>query len=281
MRWILLILSVGLLQAQARPKFEVASIKPCKDTTAPDERTGAASAALSSPERLTEGCQTVKSLIELAYVTFANGRVNLPPNPPVEGGPSWINSERYQINAKPEHPQTQAFMKGPMLQTLLEDRFKLRIYRATREIPVYALSVAKGGSKLQPFKEGSCIPIDFAEFFAQFPPPPLPDPPQGQKYCPNQGVMKGPNLTLDAPGATLSDFVKLSLHLDRPIIDKTGLTGKFNIHLEYAPDQTTEDPAAGPSIFTALQQQLGLKLDPAKAPGELLIIDSIERPSEN
>ncbi len=176
-----------------------------------------------------------------------------------------------------------------MLQTLLEERFKLKVHWETKEVPVYALTVAKGGPKLQPFKEGSCIPLDFTQIgVAQKP---------GQP-CRNGMTRKGSNGIVDWRGISLDQFAKEVLIgvVDRPVIDKTGIAGKFNFHLEFAPDNATpaflpggeldhgqvgpSDPV-GPSIFSAIQEQLGLKLVPAKGPREFLVIDHVERPSGN
>jgi uncharacterized protein (TIGR03435 family) len=141
----------------------------------------------------------------------------------------------------------------------------------------------------------------------QFPPQPFPDLPPGQEYCGGidpedgrrwvmaSGTMKGPTEILYAAALSIDDFIKMSLSrsVGRPVIDKTGLTGRFDYHLEFAPDETmpgfredgasgaTASDPAGLSIFTALQQQLGLKLEPAKGYGEFLVIDRVEKPSEN
>jgi uncharacterized protein (TIGR03435 family) len=301
-----LAITVALAQSQtktAAPKFEVASVKPCRDgDLPPGGRSGGGNGSFS-PGTLRIDCTTVKGLINQAYVLFADGHVNLPSRVSVDGGPGWIDSERYRVDAKAEAPQTQGMMHGPMLQALLEERFQLKIHRETREVPVYALTVAKGGPKLHSFQEGSCTPIDL-KILEQFPPPPFPELPPGQTYCggidPEDGrlwvaalgTMKGPNVTVEARALSIDDFIKLSLshRVDRTVINKTGITGLFDYHLEYAPDEATPgfrpeagDPSdpAGQSIFTALQQQLGLKLDPAKGPGEFLVIDRVERPSEN
>ena len=271
----------------ATPKFEVASIRPSTGCG-----TGVRSGGGSSPGRLTLTCQTVEALIGGAYVRFANGSFSTQPRGiPIEGGPAWIHSERYNINAKAEGDASSEMMNGPMLQALLEDRFKLKVHREPREIPVYELVVSKGGLKLQPFKEGSCTPVDMTKFA------PPPDP----KNCHARGTRKGANQEVNAQGMRVDEFSKIFLNgpLDRPVIDKTGITGRFDFHLEYAPDQATplflpvfrpggdnpaapSDPAGGPSIFTAIQEQLGLKLGKAaKGPGEFLIIDSVQRPSEN
>ena len=150
-----------------------------------------------------------------------------------------------------------------MLQALLEDRFKLKIHRETTDGPVYVLAVGKGISKLTPFREGNCIQTPLT-----YPVPALaPD----QRYC---KVLISSRGAVDAEGSTLSEFSKLlNLILDRPVIDKTGMQGRFDIHLEFSPDQATPKfmgPApgvetaasnpTGPTIFTAIQEQLGLKL---------------------
>jgi uncharacterized protein (TIGR03435 family) len=173
-----------------------------------------------------------------------------------------------------------------MLRALLEDRFKLKIRRETREVPVYVLSAAKGGLKLQPYKEGTCTPIDLTK--------PLSPPVPGQKPgCTSMisGSAKGPNMArVYMQATTVDEFSKaLGFVLARPIINKSGIAGLFDFRLEYAFDETTGGPAratpsdepAGPSIFTAIQEQLGLKLEPAKGPREFLVIDHVEKPSGN
>lgn len=266
-----------------------------------------------SPERLHVDCSTVKDIIQVAYVLFANGRVNIPWNAdtPIEG-PPWINSDRYVIDAKAENPQSQEMMRGPMLQELLEDRFRLKIHRESRDVPTYALTVARGGHKMRVFQEGSCTPFDF-EILTHFPPAPLPELPTGQEYCGGVNAngrrwlgismtANGPNVIVEARAIRLDDFPKafLGSRLDRPIINQTGIDGRFDFRVEFAPDEVTpqipqgageqdgrqstvfpDELARGPSIFTALQEQLGLKLEPARGPGEFLVVDYVERPSEN
>lgn len=304
---VLLFMTVELAQSQTktavRPKFEVASIKPCKAYDDDGRRRGGETL---SPGRLHLECATVKDHIQMAYVLFANGQVNVPWNGsvPIDGGPAWINSDRYEIDAKADGSQSQGAMHGPMLQALLEDRLKLKTHHETREVPVYALIVAKGGPKMRQFQEGSCTPFDFT-ILTQFPPPPLPELPLGQEYCGGIGsdgrrwfgvsiTRQGPSVIVEARGISLDDFPKtfLSNRLDRPIINKTGLAGRFDFHLEFVPDETLlrggpspatliDDLTAGPSIFTAVQEQLGLKLESAKGPGEFLVIDHVEKPSAN
>jgi uncharacterized protein (TIGR03435 family) len=260
----------------ATPKFAVASIRPCGDPGLHGRGGGA------SPARLELECQTAAELIREAYVVFADGRQANPSGfaVPISGGPAWINSDGYRISATVEGNPSRVIMRGQMLQALLEDRFKLRLHRETREFPVYALTVAKGGPKLQPLKQGSCLPRDYTkpgvEGFRDE---------TGQRLC---TILVG--LTGVSGQMSLDDLSKtLSAGLDRPVINRTGIIGTFDLRLEFVRDQTTAgllpgiatDPADGTSIFTAIQEQLGLKLESTKGPGELLVIDGVERPSEN
>jgi uncharacterized protein (TIGR03435 family) len=173
-------------------------------------------------------------------------------------------------------------MLGPMMRTLFEDRFKLKIHRETREVPVYALTVAPGGHQLTPFQEGSCLPMPSRVN--------VPAPPTDQKYC-TVMIRSRPPAVL-TQGSTLAEFSQLlNLVLDRPVVDRTGITGKFDIHFEFGIDGATPrflpggdmthfvqaNPAAL-SIFSAIQQ-LGLKLEPTNGPREFLVIDHMERPT--
>ncbi len=273
----------------ATPKWEVASIRPCR----PEDGGGGGRSGDggSSPGTLNSGCQTVKTLILTAYAAYADGHVQPPPLPPLEGGPPWINSARYRIIAKPEGAPSQGVMMGPMLQGLLEERFKLRIRRESREVPAYALTVAKSGPKLKPSREGSCLDIGLVTPLTQGPPAPR-DPNQMICGMNQAGKQNPPNVTLEVRGVSLDYFAKVFLRIagERPVVNNTGIKGLFDIHLEFGPDETTpelgplaapSDPTGGPSIFTAVQEQLGLKLEPTKGLGEFLVIDSVERPSEN
>jgi len=277
----------------AARKFEVTSIKPCNAYVPPGGRGagGAGGGDRVSPGRMTLACSNVRGLIEAAYVVFADGRTRrLGREVPIQGGPSWIDSERYEVVAKAEDNASPEMMMGPLLQALLEDRFKLIIRHVQQEASVYELTVAKGGLKLPRFKEGSCRPyssIDRTKF-----PERIPALPKGESYCESLAGPKGANIAIDSEGTTLEEFSRLFLStLDRPVVDRTGVSGKFDIHLEFAPGeggrrlggQTQSDAgeATAPEIFTALQEQLGLRLMAAKAPVDVLAIDRVERPSEN
>ena len=130
----------------ANPRFEVASVRLCRaDAASPhrgDSKNGGRGA---SPVSLRLNCQTVMSLIQWAYVNFAGDRFDPLASIPITGGPAWIDSDLFEINAKADAPRSWGTLNGLMLRTLLEDRFKLKIRRETRGAPVYALTIAKGG----------------------------------------------------------------------------------------------------------------------------------------
>jgi uncharacterized protein (TIGR03435 family) len=161
-----------------------------------------------------------------------------------------------------------------MMQTLLEDRFKLKIHRETREGPVYELALGKGSPKLKPLQDGSCTPAVIGG--------PLPLLPDGGQRC---KFMVSPRGKVDIEGGTLLMLASmLGMVLDRPVIDKTGTTRNFEIHLAFSPEDSAAPGAPAPDapgIFQAIQEQLGLRLVPAKGPVDVLVIDHIERPSEN
>src|ERR1700722_9360473 len=187
--------------AQVAPpaaKFEVASIRPgCGNAAAaPATQTKtekvSARRVSSSPGRLNE-CRSLADLIHMAYVMYAGGKFHgvwgpqFESGPPLEGGPAWVRSDTYQITAKAEGAASREIMSGPMLQALLEDRFRLKIHRETRDVPVYVLTLGKSGSRLTPSKPASCF---------QSPPRQPGDPvtpiPPGQKPCMNMiGFRKG------------------------------------------------------------------------------------------
>jgi len=271
----------SLAQSPApRPAFEVASIKPC---TAGEVSSGESEASEGersrSPGRVDLNCQTVVDLIQTAYIVFANGEFHPLSQVPISGGSPWIKSDRYQITAKVEDTPRRQIMMGPMLQALLEDRFKLKIHRETREVSVYALTVAKGGPRLQASQKGSCIPLSPDD------PPPSTAPGQPLLAC---GMFRlSANGGLDIHGATMADLADLcmffSYSLDRGVIDKTGIAGMFDIHLELSPEASGDsaEPSTSTDPIFAAVHKLGLKLELTKGPGKFLVIDHVERPSPN
>lgn len=206
--------------------------------------------------------------------------------------PGRITSGRYTIDAKAEGPASQEMMRGPMLQALLEDRFKLRVRREMREIQVYELTVASGGAKLRPYREGSCPPLDSFD--------PETGKASGQPFINMCGWLRpGRNGGTDVNGTTMANLCRLLSGLaDRDVIDKTGIAGMFDIHFDTyelvppAGDITAAGNAAAPpgppsdadreerfAQFRNTLPKLGLKLAPAKGQAAFLVIDHVERPS--
>jgi uncharacterized protein (TIGR03435 family) len=239
----------------SRPEFEAAAIRPsgvCEGGGAPQ------------PGRLRLRCVTVGALIQMAYGYFANGSSYTPKVLQISGAPGWVDSDRYDIEATAEGNPDQATMRGPMLQALLEDRFRLRFHHETTEGAVYALTVAKGGIRMARMDAGNCAPLC------------------GTETRKRSGQM----LTVSVRGISLADLADgLLVELaGRTVIDKTGIGGLFDLRVEFSPDRNSTastDDAVGPSIFTALQEQLGLKLESARGSVKLFVIDHVERPSGN
>ncbi len=261
--------------APDRPVFEVVSIRECR----PGEPSPPSH---SSPGRLTLGCWPLSRLIADAYETFANGKVDpfkLPFALPAEGAPNWVNSARYTIDAKAESPQSGAMMRGPMMQALLEDRFQIRVHRESKEVSGYVMRVDPGGLKLKAAADGSCEPIDPAD---------LSQPTKAKPCNVPQIARKGSTMVFEMRGVRLDVFAQLLHPNGRPVIDGTGLSGAFDIHLEYdtqdAPDPDdggASDPSPHATQMEAMRRQLGLRLVPGKGTRELLVIDRVEKPSSN
>jgi uncharacterized protein (TIGR03435 family) len=191
--------------------------------------------------------------------------------------PGWAKTEKFDVEAKVSPADVEEYKKLTMaqrqlmMQALLADRFKLQAHRETKEQPVYQLQVMKSGSKLREAKPG-----------------------EGNEAG---GSMKRSRDQLEGTGVMMSQLVSaLTQTVSRTVMDKTGLTGRYDFTLHWTPDeegvpvlkaadntQPTNEVAAasGPSIFTAVQEQLGLRLEPARGPVECLVIDHVEQPSEN
>jgi uncharacterized protein (TIGR03435 family) len=231
------------------PGYEVASIKPSTP--------GVTGRSINADDsgRLTTENTTLKDLMRAAYGVR---------DFQIVGGPAWFDKDTYDIVAKPAGKSGPRDF-GPNIQKLLADRFQLHIHRETKETSVYDLIIAKGGPKL---KEVSS------------------DPRRGIRSRP--GVVTG-------MGASMVNLARyLSQLLGSQVNDKTGLSGEYDFQIEYAPDEGpvnkglgdgpptgTADSARGPSIFTAVQEQLGLRLTAAKGRVEVIVIDHAEKPSEN
>jgi uncharacterized protein (TIGR03435 family) len=259
--------------------FEVASIKP--------NHSGDRRFFVSwQPGRFNATGMTLKFLITMAYDVK---------DFQVSGGPGWVNAERYDIDAKEPDSIAQELEKLPreqrstladsMLQSLLADRFQLKVTRGTKELPAYALVVAKNGPKLQEAK-----PV--------VAPAEAPSGPGGHPHGPMMRMGRG---ELNGQGVGLGFLASvLSQQLGRQVLDQTGLKGNYDLALKWTPEQgegmmmggpppgggpppdgAPPPDASGPSIFTALQEQIGLRLEATKAPAEVLTIDHVEKPSEN
>ena len=244
-------------------EFEVASVKP-------NNSGGDGRFIRTSPGRLSITNMTLKNLMTSAYHVR---------DFQILGGPNWIDSDRFDVEGKPPANTLPKEMAGPMLQALLEERFKLQIHRDTRELPIYVLTVGKNGSKIQLSSEKNCVPVD--------PSNPLLPGAKGRNpadMCGFIGIGRG---SLNAKQVSMEALtMALSQLLGRTVVDKTGITSEIDAHLTFAPDQAAnpELPASDttmPSIFTAIQEQLGLKLDSAKGPVDVLVVDHAERPAEN
>ena len=253
--------------AAAPPVFEVAAIK--------ENKSGSVSSHSDTKDgRFTATNVSLRSLMQYEAYGIPGSRIL--------GGPKWLDSTRFDIEAKmddsvADHLRTLARSQREletqaMFQQLLADRFKLAVHWETRELPIYALVVAKKGPKLQPTK-------DFT----------------GSPGTSSNGSQSGSQF--NATGVTLPQLAEaltrvLFRELGRDIIDKTGVEGRYDLTLKWAPDtgasslpRATGGEASsadlGPSIFTAIQEQLGLKLEPTKGPVQVLVIDHAEMPSEN
>ena len=253
--------SAGFAQSPAtRPAFdafEVATIKP----TAPDSK--ARLIRMQSANRLYATGFTLQALVAAAY--------SLTPRA-ISGGPAWTDSDRYDILAstpggiQPNHDEQMT-----MLRKLLTDRFQLAFHRESKELPVFAITVAKGGSKLKP----SAAPPGTIPYLVN------------TIYPEEKG---GVHVLLPARNATMAQFAEEMQRavVDRAVVDQTGLTGRYDFDLEWTPDESQfggnlprSVESTKPSLFTAIQEQLGLRLEPTRGPVQALVIDRVERPSEN
>jgi uncharacterized protein (TIGR03435 family) len=255
----LIISASGVLGQSTTPRpkfdsFEVATIKPVD----PDAKAGRY-IIMQGNNRFVEKAYTLKLLIAAAY--------DLNPRT-ISGGPGWIESDHYDILAvtpgevRPSHDEQMS-----MLRNLLADRFKLTFHREQKVFSIYELTVAKSGPKLKP---STAAPDD---------PPAL------------ISTVYPQRIVMPARNATMSDLARLMQRaiLDRPVVDKTGLSGRYDFDLEWAPDETQfggEVPVApadapSPPLFSAIQQQLGLRLEATRGPVAALVVDKAERPSAN
>jgi len=195
------------------------------------------------------GHVTIRNLDVYSLIRGAYGLRDLQ----MSGGPAWIKNRRYDIQAQPAQSATPVPREqvNRMVQALLEDRFQLKWHRETREAPAYALTIGAHGPKLPPAREG--------------------------RGRPRMGDLDVPSMSLDQLCQTLE------FELGRTVLNRTGLSGPFVIQLQYDSERApaANRDASRPSLFTAVQEQLGLKLESIRAPVEMFVVDSVQAPSEN
>jgi bla regulator protein blaR1 len=240
-------IALAPMPGQEAPGFEVAAIKLSRNNTTESNVDSAPGG------RLTATNVTVRELIRLAYGVK---------DYQIERAPGWLEGERYDIAAKSANASKSSLeQEQSQVRELLTDRFGLATHRETKQAQVYLLVVAKDGSKLKAHNEGTGSGT--------------------RKAC---GHLAGRRLTTDTIAAVLSR------QFERDVLNRTGLSGKYDFELDWTPDAgpcpAPADSEAGsvtalPSIFTATQQQLGLKLESSKGPVEFLVIDRVEKPSAN
>jgi uncharacterized protein (TIGR03435 family) len=250
-------LSVAYAQS-SRPAFEVASVKPNNSASS-----GSRSSSDGTNGYFKATNATLRSLILSSYRLF---------DFQVIGGPDWITTARFDIEAKADRaalPLREPDAISLMVQSLLEERFQLKTHTETRQLPVFTLVVAKNGTKLMPTVEGRPGP-------------------GGLSAGSSKSSTTAAGTEMSGSGMTISRLTNLlSGPAGRPINDKTNLSGTYDLVLKFAPVQTVTGggdagaESAWRSLFTALEEQLGLKLESAKGPVEVLVIDSVSKPSEN
>jgi uncharacterized protein (TIGR03435 family) len=228
----------------AHPSYAVAAIKP-------HDPNSSHQGFHAKGERFLIQNETVSSLLKYSYAIHLHQIIN---------APDWLSDDPYDIDGKSDTEGEPNFtQQQEMIQKLLADRFKLKFHREQRTLAVYAIRIVKGGPKLTPAAD-----------------------PNAQADQNAKG--HGNELTQIYTSASMADFV-LGMQFfvdDRPIIDQTGLTGRYDFSFRYTPDEShSTEPNPAPGMFTAIQEQLGLKLEPIKAPIDVFVIDHVERPSEN
>ena len=256
--------------------YEVASIKP--------EKSGSMMfRVLNTPDGFS-ATTTVQMLIRVAYGVEDNQ---------ISGAPGWVSSEKYNVEAKMDQDTADKLKKfgeaqteparRHMLQTLLADRLKLATHRETKELPIYSLVVAKGGLKLHEAKPGDTYPNGIKGLDGR------PAPAGAHLMRMGRGELTGQSIAMEQIARLLTQ------QTGRTVVDNTGLKGNYDFTLHWTPDQSapalngpgaggpdsTTSSESGPSIFTAIQEQLGLRLESQKGPVEILVIDHVEKPSEN
>lgn len=273
--------AAGFQNVAQRVEFEVASIKP-----SPADAKGMRIVGWP-PGTYTAENAPVRALIEDAYEVRSFQVIN---------GPDWIAADRYHLTAKwrldaPAQPATAATLAETeaearaMLRALLEDRFKLKLHRETRDLPAYALRVTREGARLTPTTPGSCVAP------GELGPDGKPAAVCGSSWTSRQGEY----LVFEGAGLTMESVVRLLASAgNRTVVDETGLTGRYDMRLRWIPLPSAASPTADasasagtllppgpvdPPVFRALEEQFGLRVQPTRARTEVIVVDAIERPT--
>jgi len=253
--------------------FEVASVKP--------NRSGREQWEFDTPPGRVIGTNiALRDLIRFGYYIYGgdfDSRID---------APAWIKTSRYDVEGRTQGAASQARAMA-MLRHLLAERFALKVHYEAREQPAYALVLARGDGRLGPSltpNATDCAALSAANDAARAAgaAPVISLDPDTRPIC---GTRGGPG-TITSGALTMEQLaLQLARNVGRPVVNRTGLKGAFDWDLRWAPDHTSLDREAagtsGPSIFTALQEQLGLKLDATTAPIEVLVVDHVEQPTEN
>jgi uncharacterized protein (TIGR03435 family) len=245
---LLLVLSLATRPVRAQtsaPAFEVATIKPAAPSS-----DGHTHINYPPDDRFSAINITILSLMQWAYGM---------PERQILDGPPWLGSTRFDIQAKTDAgdqaknltSEERGDLKRRMVQALLADRFQLKLHQETRTLPAYDLILGKGGSKLQSTKS------------------------TGKSIGTSRTYFNGQGLTTTLIAQELSRIA------GRVVVDRTDLTGRYDFKLQWTPDDAPATEDSAPSLFTAIQEQLGLKLEPAKEPVPVLVIDHVEPPTSN
>lgn len=235
---------VAAMAKEAHPSFEVATIKPS------DPEDGSSGFHEQGRQLFVEN-ETVEDMLAIVY--------GLHPKQIVDA-PDWCTKDHWDVKGVPDvagQPNWPQYRE--MVRKLLEERFGLKFHREKRELSIFAVTVARGGSKLMASKGELNGMLD------------------------QTGKNNGVEQTWRYTNNSMADFAQGMEHfLDRPVVDETGLKGKFDFRLAWTNEGAqNEDPKAPPGLFTAVQEQLGLKIEPTKGPAEVLVVEHVERPSAN
>ncbi len=305
----------------AQPQFEEASIRPCDPDNVPPApegaRGGGANSFQMTPGRTHALCLTLATIIRHAYgygpagLDFINpggrGRglgmnnvygLGVEDGRRVKGGPDWVRSEHYTIDAVADGAADAETMSGAMMRDVLSRRFQLKVHIDMEQVPAFDLAVAKSGLKIKPVDTSACTPPPRMTPGVPmiFRPVSFADVRRGEKpTCGLSGQRNGPNMVLVGGATQLAGLGRsLGGNLGQvQVFDKTGNTDRFNFILEFAIDENVRPPVLPPSdtdsanvprgetILTAVEDQLGLKLEPARGSRDVIVIDRVERPSPN